>query len=274
MEDKKYPKTTYWDEDGIYLSPEDASVVLIESIDIHSQLIAIYETFKWIESLKKEQADEIKKLEDATKKPQNENLPFTSVDFLVDQYHQSVYVDAANSMSTIGMIAPTLESVLYEIFNKIGQKFKNPILSESSSRLKLDENKRFDCHLIYSEKSKKGFITSLTKGIIELSQDTGLQSYLPSDFPCIVDAIFSYRNKIFHNGLEWPESERINFQKKIDNSNWPVNWFSKAQSDDTPWFFYMTDTFQSLCMKTLNDIIMGAGKFVIDFEEKMKVDQF
>ena len=273
MEEKEYSISTYWDEDRIQLSPEDASAVLIETIDIDSHLLAIYETFRWIESLKKEKSSEIKKLEEATKNPQDKNLPFTSVDFLVGAYHQSVYVDAANSMSTIGMIAPTLESILYEIFKNIGTKYEHTILNESSSRFKLKEKEKFDCHYFFDKKLKKG-VKGLTKGAIELIEDTGLITYLPSDLSYVIDAIFSYRNKMFHNGFEWPESEKIIFEKKINNSNWPQEWFSKATSDNKPWIFYMTDLFQTKCIKTINDIIIGTGNFVINHEKNRKQEQF
>jgi hypothetical protein len=41
----------------------------------------------------------------------------------VDQIHRSAYQEAAHSMSAIGMLAPFVETVFYQYFRGIGNRF-------------------------------------------------------------------------------------------------------------------------------------------------------
>lgn len=266
MEKKTYPPYTYTDDKGfLHLSEEDASVGLIENIDIDSQLNAIYQTFKIIEKAKQNEIEIIKNLEKKSiNKNDDSNNPFSIVDCVVDAYNHSVYFDAANSMSTVGMIAPTLESIMYEVFKNIGRKYGESILKSDSKRLKGTKEK-WDCHFFYDTSPRK----NLTKGILQLLTDTGLGEYFPEDFGHLIDALFSYRNKMFHNGFEWPEKERKKFQKKIKDSHWPDSWFSCSTVGNQPWVFYMSDTFQSKCLNTFKEIIKRIGRFYLDNMEKL-----
>ena len=245
------PDITFMDNHGqIQLSAEDAAIYLIENIDFDSQKYAILKALKIIEKAINENSNEILKLENEAKGSSGKKRDFL-VDELVDEYHYSVYFDAANSMSSVGMIAPTIESIMYEVFQNIGKKFGVKILNENSLRKSLSKKYMWDCHYYMEEgKSKKNIV----KGIMQLLQDTQLNTFLPSDFDNIIDALFSYRNNIFHNGFEWPKNIKDKFQKKINDSNWPDTWFSCSTSNNEPWIFYMTDKFQNQCLKMLDEV--------------------
>ena len=271
----KYPPYTNDDDNWImHLSAEDASAVLIEMIDIDSQLHAIYQTFKMIEKAKQDEREHIKELEQIAKETQeNPYEPFSNVDRVIDAYHNSVYFDAANSMSTVGMIAPTMESILFEVFQNIGKKFKPSILKVNSVRNKLKRKEKFDCHYFYDiDNQKTG--KNITKGTMQILEDTGFKPYFPADFEFIIDALFTYRNKMFHNGLEWPVKEREKFQRKIEISKWPESWFSCSTSDNQPWIYYMSGAFQSKCIDLFVKVINGIGRFYLDNENLIIIEDF
>jgi len=119
------------------------------------------------------------------------------------------------------MIAPTLESTMNEIFENIGRKFGNSILKSDSKRFK-GRKEKWDCHFLYCDATHH---RNLVKRILKLLTDTGLNEYFPEDFEQSIDALFKYKNKMFHNGFEWPERERKKFQEKIKDSHWPESWF-------------------------------------------------
>jgi hypothetical protein len=259
------PSYSNTDDDGfLHLSEEDASVGLIISIDVDSQLSAIYHVFSMIEKSKNEHQKTISNLEKATKNSDSSDGPYTVVDQLVDEYHFSVYFDAANSMSTVGMIAPTLESILYETFSNIGNEFGDRVLSTHSLRLG-SKKEKWDCHEYFFEKERCK--KDINKGILQLINDTGMQEYLPNDFLKMVEAVFTYRNKMFHNGFEWPEAERSNFSKRIQESHWPDEWFSCSRSNSQPWIYYMSNMFQTRCMEMIHLLVKAIGRFYLKHKE-------
>lgn len=255
---------TYFDSKGIlHLSGADASVSLIELMDIDSQKNAIYKTFSIIDKAKSEIDESIANLENAAKKSSGEQNPLI-VDKLVDTYHLSVFYDAANSMSTIGMISPTFESIIYEIFLNIGKNFGEEILKKDTQRNINEKKFIWDCHYVIKDSKK---YKDIVKGIKQLLYVTKLDSYFPNDFIDVIDAMFTYRNKMFHNGFEWPIAEREKFKKKIISKNWPDDWFFCSTSNDEPWIFYMSTKFQKRCISLLDEIINGVGQYYLENHE-------
>ena len=53
---------------------------------------------------------------------------------------------------------------------------------------------------------------------------------------------------------------RTSFAKGIDSDGW-TNCFSRAESGDDPWFFYMTQDFVERCLDTIYEIIDGVGAY-------------
>jgi len=116
--------------------------------------------------------------------------------------------------------------------------------------------KQWDCRFV----SKGG--KNIVAGILELAEASGLAADLPSDLPATLSALFAYRNKMLHFGFEWPNSKRNAFAKTIVEQHWPQEWFSQWTSDGKPFIFYLTDAYVDLCLKTINSIIPGLGKFL------------
>ena len=94
-----------------------------------------------------------------------------------------------------------------------------------------------------------------------LVDEVGLGKCMPPDLKPTLSALFAYRNKMFHQGFEWPRKELDKFDKMLKASNWPENWFTKAESDKQPWMFYMSPEFIDHCLGVIERIIKGIEKF-------------
>lgn len=149
----------------------------------------------------------------------------------VTQMHGKNFLDAAHSMAAVGLIAPFMES----LFGRIVRYFKDEQTWESSRRR-----------------------VGIAKAFLQIADDIDLRRHLPDDLDTTVSALFLYRNKMFHCGLEWPEKDRTNFAKRVHSDGW-TGCFSRAQPGKEPRFFYMTKGFIERCMDTIYDIIDGVG---------------
>ncbi len=176
--------------------------------------------------------------------------------------YESVFQDAAHSMAAVGMLAPFLETVFFQCFRGIGKHWlngQNPV--SGHDRWQATQTLMWDCHNVISKGRCR---TDLVRGILQLADEIGLRSKLPTDIEPILTSLFAYRNKMFHFGFEWPLEERIAFQKRIEEEKWPPAWFSRATSADEPWIFYMSDEFIDLCLEATNQVLTAFGEFVRD----------
>lgn len=173
---------------------------------------------------------------------------------------ESVYQDAANSMAAAGMLAPFLETVFTQCFRGIGSKWASvatPGLKHA--RWQGVQEIQWNCHN-FIEKGRAR--TDLVQGILQLADAIGFRSRLPSDIDKVLSALFSYRNKMFHCGFEWPVEERTAFKKRLDDGTWPMTWFSSASSGSEPWIFYLTDDFIDHCLETADKVLTAFGQFI------------
>ena len=87
-----------------------------------------------------------------------------------------------------------------------------------------------------------------------------MKKHLPADLDDILSALFAYRNKMFHCGLEWPEQDRKDFDNLIRSRGW-TDYFSTAQSGGDPWIFYLSRDFVDHCLDTVDKVIEGIGEY-------------
>ena len=153
----------------------------------------------------------------------------SAVEQWVDLMHASIYQDAAHSMAAVGMLAPVIESVFKNAFLKIGAELPRG---------------------------------DLVKGIEATAKRVGLAPYLPYELTLTLEALFEYRNKMFHYGFEWPPNESRKFDNRL--SDWPTGWFEKATVDDKPWMFYMTPEFIQHCLIIIRICIDEIDHFLSD----------
>ena len=60
-----------------------------------------------------------------------------------------------------------------------------------------------------------------------------------------------------HFGFEWPTKELEHFEKQVETSGWPGDWFSVATSDERPWMFYMSPEFIDHCLELVEKVVEG-----------------
>lgn len=232
-----------------------ASLVL-GSRDYDAQLYAIRGLLRLHRQADEALSNEIKGIE-AFAEQASGSANKRAVDEWIDHLHQSVFQDAAHSMAAVGMLAPFIESLFKQAFpgirDLLDRSGRAPI---AHVRWKMPKDKRWDCGRASPDRR------DLVDGIIELAEATGLAADLPTDLHDTLAALFAYRNKMFHRGFEWSDSERSAFERRIVVDRWPQDWFSQATSGGKPWVFYITNTFVQHCLATIDQVFAGLGAFV------------
>ena len=239
-----------------------AHYLLGEDIDLDAQLLAIRDLMRRHSVASAELSREIDELADAArsaKGPYAEHL----VDLSVDRMHNSVYQDAAHSMAAAGMLAPLMESVLVRLFDGIGHRPWPLIDSDRKNLADASEKPKamWNAQIYFS--SRRGPVSDVVKGVIQLARTSGLDGYLTEDFAKAFEALVTYRNKMFHNGFEWPVAMRDNSQTLIEQKHWE-DWFSRASTNDKPWVFYMSAPFIERLMALIDEVLKAAGRLVRD----------
>ena len=195
--------------------------------DYDSQMAAIFDLLYRLEEADDKLAFDIKNTEEFALRSSGDANE-SAVEEWVDLTHASLYQDAAHSMAAVGMLAPVIESVFKNAFLKMGENLH-----------------------------RKG---GIVKGIESAVERSGLRPYLPDDLISTLEALFAYRNKMFHYGFEWPQDERRKFNNRL--SDWPTGWFQKATLDDEPWMFYMSPYFIRHCLSVILMCIEGIESFI------------
>ena len=232
---------------------------VLGGIDLEMQLLAI----KSLLSRKQQAEDDLKReLDDLYKQSQQaaEGPPDFGDPRWGDRLYEAYFEDVANSMAAVGMLAPFVEALFVAVF----QHFKEEGTTEPSSedrRRQATERSFWDPHLVHKQGKPQ---EDLVKGISQLAGSIGLEQFLPKDYRKTLKALFLYRNKMFHNGLEWPEEERSNFRNMSQNNNWPAEWFSETTRNEEPWLFSMSPEFIRYCLQTIDGILDGVGAYARD----------
>jgi hypothetical protein len=187
-----------------------------------------------------------------------------------DLLQSSTYQEAAHSMAALGMLAPLLESMFYDTFRQAREEFFVDSRSIEHPRWEWAATGQWDCHLVYDKTGKPK--KDIVKGILQLSEAIGLTPHLPKDLKPMLEALFEYRNKMFHFGFAWPSVECDKFAKRIVNPDWPSKWFTTASTNGVPWIFYLTEVFVDHCLERVDQIIDGIGAFVVERLRTRRVD--
>lgn len=180
-------------------------------------------------------------------------------DVYVDHCQESIFQHAAHSMSAVGMIAPFLESLFVVIFRGLRERVPLGTATGCNSvRSKAADENFWNPHLVFGDGKSR---TDIVAGIDQLSDSIGLTANLPAGYLKTLRALFAYRNKMFHNGFEWPVGERRAFEKLMIDEKWPGGWFAKSEHGSDPWIFYMSDDFVDCCLKLIDEMLEGVGAF-------------
>ena len=160
-------------------------------------------------------------------------------------------------MAAVGLLATFLESFFYQSFRLIGSEMASESLVPSDhERWQHAGGEKWDCHFVWKNGHK---VKDLVEGIVQLVDAVHMKDHMPEDLHVTLSALFRYRNKMFHCGLEWPLTERKRFEQEL--SRWPEDWFLRATAGDAPWVFYMSASFIAHCLDRTERIIEGIGRF-------------
>jgi hypothetical protein len=244
---------------SIYMSDRDMVSVILRDLDYEAQLIAISGLLRNNDNADAETDGQIKQVEEYARKTSGLRNQ-RAVDEWVDLLHGSTYQSAAHSMAALGMLAPFYESMFFQAFQGIRISFfGKDTVPPGHHRAGTNNAEHFwDCHLFRGLGGKMK--TELVAGIKQLADAVGFTPHLPTGLPETLDALFSYRNKMFHRGFEWPKIESARFAKRIGQEGWQA-WFSCATHGGEPWIFYMTDEFIKHCFDQVHPLLDGFGAY-------------
>ncbi|MDA3873416.1 MAG: hypothetical protein PF795_05605 [Kiritimatiellae bacterium] len=175
----------------------------------------------------------------------------------VDHMHQSVFHDAAKSMSALGVLAPFIESLFHEAFQTIASYFE-PHHRIKHTRFERHAEDQWDCHYVWTKGRRR---PDLVKGITQLAEAVDMDRFLPTDYDRLLSALFAFRNKTFHYGFEWPVRERTRFAQRIIDEGWEEEWFDKATTNEEPWIFYMSEQIIRDCNHMIDGVLDGFGNY-------------
>jgi hypothetical protein len=241
------------------LSDHDYAFVLLEDVDLDAQLAGVRSMLSRNRQASAALGKEIEEIAAQAKVATGEFGRQIENDW-VDHLHHSVYQDAANSMAAVGMLAPLLES----LFSRLFQAMERDVAGAGAPRPphvrdRLAGADYWNPRIVWRG---RGRARDFVAGVQQLADASGLAPFLPNDYPATLKALFTYRNKMFHNGFEWPQDVRAAFAKLIVDEKWPADWFQTSTSGGEPWIFYMSDTLIRLCLETIDKVLAGAGAFV------------
>jgi hypothetical protein len=243
------------------LTDRDYAVLLLEDADLEAQLLAVRSVLRRNAQADSELAREIEDLGKRAGEASGEygmHLENTWVDHL----HDSVFQDAAHSMAAVGMLAPMLESLFVATFRGIGD-LKPPVTPVTLGGVRaahVGDPKFWDPHFYFGVSRRQRI--GIVRGIRQLAESTGLAPRLPADYGDVLNALFSYRNKMFHWGFEWPKDEREKFERLIVSEGWPSDWFTRSLSGGQTWILYMSDVLIRLVLTRIDEMLDGIGVFI------------
>jgi hypothetical protein len=226
-------------------------------LDWDAQLAAIESLLARNQEADSELTDRIAAIAEQTKSLDGRRAEF-AVDQWVDSLHHSTYQDGCHSLAAVGMIAPFIESALRQSFNAVQRKFLSDRVP-SHKRFQAVSKKSWDCRHYIDEagKWKQGIVL----GTQQLSDAIGLSAHIPKTTNRTLSALFEYRNKNFHHGLEWPMAERLLFVAAIKDNGWS-DWFTMSETAHQPKIIYMSTEFTQHCLRFCRELLGGFGNFV------------
>lgn len=237
------------------LSDRNTACLVLEHIDYDFQIYSIRRILQSNNASRNLDDQRILELQQLAKDNTISNSRV--VEELIEAYHESVFDETARSMAAVGLLSPFIESIFKQAF--MGIKKHSSIDISSHTERALPPDKLWDCRYFMDENGKKS--KGIARGIQQLSDVLNLSKFFPHDYYQSIDALFSYRNAMFHNGYEWPRSERIEFNKLLTTKQWPIDCFKRSESGGEPWTFRMSTEFVDRCVLLVDELLEGIGKF-------------
>lgn len=241
------------------LDDRDYLYRLVATIDWDAQLDAIRAVLREHRRSADHVSTSIKALEEEARTyrgPHHEHV----VDEHVDAIWRATYSDAAISLSAVGMIVPTIETIFAQAFHALGEKYvaKNMAPPDHKRWRRAKEHPdRWNVQRYFGKDENRVDIVS---GLPQLCEATGVSIHLgPDDLDWIV-ALLSYRNRMFHGGLEWSSQQRQMFVALIEARGWD-QYFVWSTTNDRPWICYLRDEVIDALPDRVFAILGSLGRF-------------
>lgn len=238
-------------------SDRDYARLLLGRLDLEAQLIAIGGLLSRNQQAEQDLRQDILNLEAQAQRTTSRSGYISEMRDV--HVHHSIYQDAVHSMAAVGTLAPLIEALFVNAFHGIRENFfKFAAAPFDHTRAEQSLEELWDCHFAFKgQRTRK----DLVAGVQQLADATGLTPFLPRNYIATMEALFAYRNNMFHWGFEWPPEERMSFKRKLDKGTWPRGWFTHSMTNDQPWIFYMSQVFIDHCTAQVERIIDGLGKY-------------
>ncbi len=253
----------YEDQDSsrFEVSNRDLAMYLIGYPDLEAQMLAIGGALSRNQQTDAAVAAKIKELDEQIRTYAGRDQMFQMYleDEWADALHGATFQDVAHSMAAVGMLAPFVESLFVSIFSGLrDHEQSDKTASSDDPKTAASSNEAWDPQSVFDHQRRR---RGVVNGILHVSSTTGLAKYLPSSYDKTLNALFAYRNKMFHLGFEWPKDKRMKFDRRVRSDEWPAEWFRKATRGDKPWIFYLSDEFITHCLKTIDEVLEGVGAY-------------
>jgi hypothetical protein len=259
-EDAEFP--TYGEDAGagfenVVVTSRDLVNLVLRPIDIELQLIAIQALLR-----RNAEADAVLETEAKALQERAARLSGWANDRALDEsgtlFFHGVYQGAAHSMAAVGMIAPLTETVLERLLRFLPEVADPSGFNRGHRRWQVEEGKRWNCKLaVEKDGAEKG---DFLRGVPQILDALGQSRLLDGQRRMQFEALFRYRNNMFHNGMEWPIELRLRFER--DRKAWPDSWFATAETGTAPWIIYMTPEFVELCLSFVETFADSVGDLI------------
>ncbi len=243
---------------GFELTDADYGHMLLGDIDLDAQFVAIRGVLARNKAAEASLEAEILEIVEMARKAEGRSTRRLD-DLRSERLQESVYQDAAHSMAACGMLAPLLEAVFARMFQAIGRETGWPTASDVRQKRVRGEGSGFwNPQIYYDDKAERK--DNLILGTVQLAKETGLFGELPDDFALVIKALFSYRNRMFHNGFEWPVEQRESFDRMIGGDKMPADWFSRSTSGEKTWIIYIAEPLTRRCLALFDEVLEAGGR--------------
>jgi len=177
-------------------------------------------------------------------------------DVISRAHHES----ALRTLSIAGVYAPSLEGLLRQQFTSLREPYDSPNMS-LENLVKNEANRRW---CIYDDDpdsfweidkivEENGCVRkNIVEGFAQLRDALSVGKFFEQDDIRCFEALFAFRNKVFHNGYYWPMSERLIFLGRIKEMAW-TDLFDWCTEGEDPGIFHFTKFME----KKLFDTCLG-----------------
>jgi hypothetical protein len=189
-----------------------------------------------------------------------------------EDFHLSVYCDAAYSHLVASSLATFFESFFFHEFHNLRDEYEARRKEYEGRALK---NSSFDRWKLISKDDfwnpkKVAYKLGKTKrdivdGVQQLMEALEISIPIQPEKWLLIRTLFLYRNYVIHNGFEWRKAKLREFKSKVRNLK-VDECFRSATSGNETWIIYMTKEFEFELVEFAFEIV---HLFDLWFDERM-----